>query len=126
MSRDTAQKRAIRAAFEQTGRPLTPQEALDEASRSTPGMGIATVYRNLKRLVEDGWLRMVELPEQGTRYERAELSHHHHFKCNDCDRVFDVPCHVGQVDQHVPAGFQVARHQLILYGRCAPCVSGAV
>ncbi|MCA1937045.1 MAG: transcriptional repressor, partial [Dechloromonas sp.] len=46
--RSTRQRHAILAAFSEIRRPLLPAEILDIAQRMAPGIGIATVYRNLK------------------------------------------------------------------------------
>lgn len=50
---------------------MTPREVLDEARGNVPNMGIATVYRTVKALVEEGWLSPVEMLGQPQRYERA-------------------------------------------------------
>ncbi|MEW6280573.1 MAG: transcriptional repressor, partial [Candidatus Eremiobacterota bacterium] len=50
MERNTRQRDAIRRALADANRPLAPQEVLEEARRYSPGLGIATVYRNLKGL----------------------------------------------------------------------------
>ncbi len=122
MPRRTEQREAIRAALRDAGRPLRPGEVLATAGAKVPGLGIATVYRNLKRMRDEGSLRAVELPGEGTtRYEPAELHHHHHFHCARCDRVYDVDVCPGDFAGLVPAGFAVERHELVLYGRCADC-----
>jgi Fur family ferric uptake transcriptional regulator len=51
MERNTRQRSAIRDAIAQAQRPLLPHEVLEAARTEVPGMGIATVYRNLKALV---------------------------------------------------------------------------
>jgi Fur family ferric uptake transcriptional regulator len=123
MTRKTEQRTAIRKAFGRVDRPLSVQEVLGLAQEHVPGLGIATVYRNLKALVEEGWLAMVDMPGQAARYERAELDHHHHFQCEACDRVFDIPGCAEHVYHHnTPAGFVVNRHEVMLYGLCADCV----
>ena len=120
MVRKTQQRKWIRHIFETTRRPLTPQEVLENAQNYITGLGIATVYRNLKSLHEDGWLQAVELPGQPTRYELAGLGFHHHFFCEDCSRVFDVPGH-SDVGSRVPNGYKVERSQVLLYGQCSEC-----
>lgn len=122
MARNTGQKDAIERVMKVARRPLTPQEVLDRACVEVPGMGIATVYRHLKALTEAEWLAVVELPGEGTRYELAEIDHHHHFKCDGCERVFDIPgC--GHIEDMAPAGFVVARHEVLLFGLCPDCAS---
>lgn len=122
MPKRTEQRQAIAAVLDQAGRPLRPDEVLAAAVSEVPGLGIATVYRNLKRMHQEGVLRSVELPGEGTtRYEPAELHHHHHFHCEGCDRVFDVNICPGDFAGLAPAGFQIERHELVLYGSCADC-----
>ena len=70
MQRNTAQRRAIQAVFWSIERPLSPLEVLAAAQDELPGLGIATVYRSLKDLVEEQWLVVVELPGEAPRYER--------------------------------------------------------
>lgn len=121
MERSTRQRAAIRAVIEAAERPLTPQEVLDGARAEVSGMGIATVYRNLKLLVDDGSVQAVALPGDSPRYESTRLAHHHHFQCRACQRVFDVHGCPGALGQLAPAGFVVESHELTLYGRCADC-----
>lgn len=125
VQRKTSQRDAIVAAFEATERPLSPQEVLEAAQSDVPKLGIATVYRNLKRLVDDDWLVPVELPGEQTRYERAGKHHHHHFHCQHCDRVFEVEGCVETIRQLTPAGFVLESHDLLLMGQCADCAGKA-
>ncbi|MGE0799548.1 MAG: Fur family transcriptional regulator [Lautropia sp.] len=123
MERSTRQKTAIRAAIESARRPLTPQEVLDEARAQVPALSIATVYRNLKVLLADGAIEAVPLPGDSPRYEstHAAETHHHHFQCTRCNRVFDVHGCPGNFDHFAPPGFSVERHELTIYGDCAEC-----
>ena len=125
MERDTAQRRAIRAVFDAQARPLSPQEVLTSAQAEVDGLGIATVYRTIKSLVEERWLAVVDLPGQPPRYELAGLAHHHHFSCRGCKRVYDLPGCGATVEAHVPPGFEIESHEMIVYGRCAQCRGGA-
>ena len=119
--RKTQQRGAIREALDQADRPLSPQEVLDAARLSVPKLGIATVYRNIKALVGDGWLRTVELPGVPSRYEVAGKGHHHHFHCRACDRVYEVDECPGTLQDLAPRGFELESHEIILYGTCETC-----
>jgi Fur family ferric uptake transcriptional regulator len=121
MERHTRQRQAIYEAITAADRPLLPQEILAAAQASVPGLGIATVYRNLKALVDDGALRAVNLPGENPRYELAGHEHHHHFQCTHCQRVFDVHACPGDLSRLAPTGFTVEDHDLTLYGRCSDC-----
>ena len=122
--RTTAQRVAIRRAFERAARPLSPGEVLAAARRSVPALGLATVYRNLKALVRDGWLVEVPLPGAPNRYEVAGKHHHHHFRCRACDRVYEVDACPPDLRPLVPRGFLLEGHDITLFGRCATCARG--
>ncbi len=121
LQRNTRQKSAIRDVFEAMDRPLGPQEVLDHAAVQTKGIGIATVYRNIKALVEEGWLTPVDLPGEPSRYEISGKAHHHHFHCQNCGKVYDLPGCPIQVKPSLPPGFIATAHEVVLYGRCDVC-----
>jgi len=121
MERSTRQRHSIRSAIEAAGRPLLPAEILVQAQRDVPALGLATVYRNIKQLLEAGDILLVELPGQPPRYELAGHKHHHHFHCHDCGRVFDVHACPGDMQKLAPPGFTVDGHELTLYGLCSDC-----
>ena len=121
MERKTRQRMAIREALSESGRPLLPQEVLVAAQGSVPGLSLATVYRNLRSLVDDGELRSVNLPGENPRFELAHGHHHHHFPCRQCQRVFEVEACPGDLSNLTPPGFTLEDHDLTLYGRCADC-----
>jgi len=121
MERATRQRQAIRQALHIAERPLLPLEILDQARAIVPALGLATVYRNLKLLVDSKEIQPVELPGEQTRYELGGHGHHHHFHCRICDRVFDIHACPGNMQSLVPPGFVVDGHQLTLYGMCGEC-----
>ena len=123
--RDTPQQRAIREAVGSAGRPLSVQELYELALQDSPGLGLRTVYRVLRRLLDDGAVVPVSVPGQPDRYEPASVAakHHHHFQCRRCDRVFDVDACPGGLSRMLPAGFWLAGHEISLWGHCADCAS---
>ncbi|MGP8172962.1 MAG: Fur family transcriptional regulator [Terracidiphilus sp.] len=120
--RNTRQKAAIREALIAANRPLSAEEALEEAQHRHPSLGIATVYRNIQTLIEEGWLRPVEVPGDSTRYEVAGKGHHHHFQCNECGRLYELEGCITQVRPKLPRGFRATGHEFFVYGLCAVCV----
>lgn len=121
MERNTRQRTAIEAALIDAARPLSAPEILASAQQSVPGLGIATVYRQLKVLQDQQVIQAVMLPGDNPRYELSGQHHHHHFQCTACQRVFDVHACPGRVEQLAPPGFTVQHHELTLYGLCADC-----
>src|SRR5207245_9823433 len=52
-------------------------------------ISLATVYRNLHSLVDEGKIRTLLLDSQGARFD-PEPTQHDHFVCERCCRVLDL------------------------------------
>ena len=125
--RRTKQKEAIRKAFEQAGRPLSPEEALAASQTHVGAVSLATIYRNISTLVAERWLAPVEVPGEPARYEIFGKGHHHHFHCRHCGRIYDLPgCSLPGDTPELPSGFALSGHELFLYGTCAQCTAPTV
>lgn len=122
MQRDTAQRRAIRRALEEAGRPLGALEVLEASNALAPGLGIATVYRNIKALLKAGDISEVALPGEPPRYEAAGKDHHHHFRCDRCQKVYELggAC-LPDLKAALPKGFKATSHEVLVHGVCASC-----
>lgn len=119
--RNTRQRAAIEKAFDKVQRPLSPAEVSDLSRKNVPNLGMATVYRALNEMIEEGSLRPVDLPGQSRRYEKSGLHHHHHFHCTVCNRVYDLDGCMLKADLELPPGFEVDGHDITLTGRCPDC-----
>jgi len=117
----TQQQEAILRVLEEFGRPVAPQDLLEAASRRSPGLGLATVYRALKRLAAAGEVRKVEVAGLPPHYECLSEGHHHFFVCENCQRMFDLEgCSAG-LKQLMPPGFRMRSHEIVIYGACREC-----
>jgi Fur family ferric uptake transcriptional regulator len=125
MAYTTQQKLMISRVIEASDRPLTPAEICEEARKELPELGIATVYRAIRRFVSDGSVRVVEVPGTSPHYEHSSRRHHHFFLCRQCRRIFNLLGCLRGVDAMAPEGFEVERHEIVLYGQCPGCLSGS-
>jgi Fur family transcriptional regulator, ferric uptake regulator len=121
MTRKTSQRTALESVFDKEDRPLTVEEVLRNGQKFVKSLNQATVYRNLKTMVEKGTLKQISHPVLGVLYERNGKAHHHHFHCRVCDRVFELPgC--GLTDKTItPKNFITEDHDIFLYGVCPSC-----
>jgi Fur family ferric uptake transcriptional regulator len=125
VSRRTPQREIIKATIDDANRPLAPRELLELAQIQVPTLSLATVYRTLNLLLEDGFVIEVHLPGESVRYERAGRGHHHHFHCQQCGRAFDLTaCPGDAISRMAPPGFRVASHDITLFGVCRDCLEG--
>jgi Fur family ferric uptake transcriptional regulator len=119
--RNTQQRREIREVFERNDRPLAADEVLQIAQERIAGLGMATVYRTIKGMIDEGWLIPVELPGQPPRYEVRGKAHHHHFHCLKCQRLFELDGCLEHLGKLIPTTFRVVDHVVLIYGYCVSC-----
>ena len=89
-----------------------------------PRTAFSTIYRVISRLEAEGKVERVDWRERGSRYEWAELPHHHHIVCGICGRSVDVDdADLGFSEARIRAatGFLVNHHSIELEGICPRC-----
>jgi Fe2+ or Zn2+ uptake regulation protein len=124
--RVTNQRLLIAAELARSGRQMTADELYARLQTAHPGIGRATVFRTVERLVEAGVARRLELPGHVYGYVTCQPEHHHHLACTRCGRVEEIgesyvtPLATRMQREH---GFQVDDARLDFYGRCATCVA---
>ena len=123
MQLKTQQRASILKVLDDFGRPATAQELLETASFESPGLGLATVYRTLKHLVEAGEVRKIDVAGVPPHYEMDRHKHHHFFVCEDCHKMFDLNGCSGGFTKLLPPGFTMNSHEVIIYGACKDCKS---
>ena len=113
------QGKAVHALLKEADGPLSANEVWRALHGS--GIGIATIYRTLKRGVEAGELCEATLPGGQTRYEPVGREHHHHFLCSKCERAFDIEGCVPGLEAILPPQFAMTGHEIVLFGSCSDC-----
>ena len=124
MPRRTDQGEILRGTLREASRPLTPAEIHAQASKALPSLGLATTYRHVRKLTEEGLLVGVDYPGQPTRYAWADGQQKIHFGCRACEKLFAVAEDIDfeePAPPELPPGFQVNGGEWILYGICPEC-----
>ena len=123
MPHQTQQRSSILEVLDEIDRPVTPSELLDYSSVKSPGLGLATVYRALKQLVETGKVRKIEISGVPPHYEvLCEKHHHHFFVCEECQTMSVLAGCSGGFKKLLPAGSKMTSHEVVIYGECQDCV----
>ncbi len=99
----------------------TPEQIFDDLRQRDSKLGIATVYRNLKALYEQGLIRKLNVGETADRYD-ADLSNHYHFHCECCGEVSDIYEPELDINFKNNNGTKVKSFEVYGYGICPKCV----
>lgn len=104
-----------------SGRHMSAEDIYKRLIEQGEEIGLATVYRVLTQF-EQAQLVTRHHFEGGTSvFELNQGEHHDHIVCIDCGRVeefMDCGIEARQLDVASKLGFEIAEHNLILYGRC--------
>ena len=121
--RQTPQRALVYQVIESAKGPLTVPEIHAGVKKKLPKTGIATIYRAVNLLLDSSLIQSVTLPSGETRYESAQLGHHHHFQCRSCAKVFDIDHCPASLPSgvEIPGGYVVMDHEITMYGLCPKC-----
>ncbi len=102
----------------------TAQDIYDEVKHTRPNIGLASVYRILHALTEQGMIREIERSEE-SRYD-GQVARHDHAVCTECGALIDLPTDIIVTQEHLQAvaqaaGIALESHEVRLYGKCAAC-----
>jgi Fur family ferric uptake transcriptional regulator len=87
-------------------------------------VGLATVYRALQALVDDGQVDVLRGDDGEASYRRCSPDHHHHLVCRSCGttvEVTDPPVERWAARVAAEHGFADVQHQVEVFGTCAAC-----
>src|SRR2546422_8754354 len=117
--RTTRQLEQVFKALQGDHPPPFAHEIYRRVHKRLPRISLATVYRNLHSLVEEGKIQTFLLDGQGARYD-PETSEHDHFVCERCGRVDDLFLRRARrrIDPISVAkrGYVVTTHNLMVHG----------
>ena len=119
--RCTPQRYAVMAfLLEHTAHP-TAAEIFAAVNRVDPRSSRATIYNNLRDLVQAGLVREVAVEGRAARFD-AKGMRHHHFICDRCGAVEDLEWFDPPAPASRSLGKRVLREcELIFRGLCAKC-----
>lgn len=90
-----------------------------------PGMSLATVYNNLRVLVEEGFVSELKVSNDNTTYFDFLGHEHLNVVCERCGKIvdlmgLDLSVFKRQVEERT--GYKVTKEQFLIYGICPMCL----
>jgi Fur family transcriptional regulator, peroxide stress response regulator len=89
-----------------------------------PTMSLATVYKTLALLKQEGEVLELGFSDLGNRYDGNKPYPHPHVICTDCGAVVDPPpFDLEKITREIirATGFTIMTHRLDFYGLCPAC-----
>ena len=84
----TKYEKAIYDIIQTSHRHLTVSQVFEELKKTYPKVVMATVYNNLNKMCENGFIRKVSVEGMPDRYDRTQR--HDHLVCRHCGKISDI------------------------------------
>jgi Fur family peroxide stress response transcriptional regulator len=89
-----------------------------------PTMSLATVYKTVKLLKQEGEILELEFSDLGNRYDGKKPYPHPHVICTECGKIIDPSqLNLEEITSSMmkETGFKILTHRLDFYGICPDC-----
>jgi Fur family ferric uptake transcriptional regulator len=119
----------IIAAIAHSETHMSAEEVFAEVRQHTQATNLATVYRTLEMLWEEGLACRNDLGEGKIVFATQDHGPHTHLVCRMCNRVIEanpgVLAPIGKILEN-QYGFQADLNHLSIFGECADCSRSAI
>ena len=125
MQRMTKQRQAVLDELTRVPDFRSAQQIFEDLHSQGHRVGLATVYRSLQGLAEDGRIDTLRSSDGESLYRSCTNNHHHHhLVCRECG--FTEEIEQSQIESWVTRvaqahGFTGVEHSLELFGTCSTC-----
>ena len=125
MQRMTKQRQAVLDELTRVTDFRSAQQIFEDLHSHGHRVGLATVYRSLQGLAEDGRVDTLRSSDGESLYRSCTSNHHHHhLVCRECG--FTEEIEQSQIESWVTRvaqahGFTGVEHSLELFGPCSTC-----
>jgi len=123
-TRETKTKKLITHIFQTMQKPVSLREIFHYVQISLPKTSYSTVFRNVNRLAKNGKIIHIDWRERGSRYEWADMPHHHHIVCQICGAFTDLKesdVNFNEKKLSTITGYIIKHHTIELEGICPKC-----
>ena len=121
--RESRQSRLVLAIVERSRNHPTAHQVFAQARRRAPSISLGTVYRNLRRLAEEGRIRENKIGSESGRFEVPHRKHYHIW-CVECGRLEDLTLpYQDALDRKAQrlVRYRLQEHRMEFFGVCPEC-----
>lgn len=125
--RDSRLKRKIIELILNSSKPISIPEIIEKLETQKERFNKSSLYREIKKLLSEEIIIVIDLLDGKKRYELNNDVHHHHALCTKCGNVIcvDIPNNLEVVEKQLleNKGFKVTGHVLEFFGVCKDCMT---
>ena len=117
----TPQRLKIVSMLEKHGH-INIEDLYSEMLKEFPSVSLATIYKNINQMIENGLIQEVKLPAAKSVYELIKEPHLH-MVCDRCHKVEDVVVGTERIIEEAEkvSGYRIEESFITLRGICPDC-----
>ena len=94
-----------------------------EIRKTFPSVSLSTIYKNMNKMIEKGFLSEVKLNNQKNLYE-LHKERHSHVVCTECKSIMDIQVNVSDVLHEAQdiSHYELNESSLTFHGVCPRCL----
>ena len=117
----TPQRLKIVSMIERHGH-INIEELYRQMREEFPSVSLATIYKNINQMVENGLVQEVKLPTQKSVYEIVKEPHLH-MVCDRCHKIEDIVVGTDKIIEEAEkvSGYEILDSFITLRGICPEC-----
>lgn len=127
MQRMTRQRAAVVDLLTGTEDFRSAQQLHDMLRDQGEAIGLATVYRAMQSLADQGEVDVLRADDGETLYRQCVTpTHHHHLVCRHCGATVELDAETVERWSHqmgAEYGYSDVQHTVELFGTCADCAA---
>ena len=101
---------------------LSISKMYELVSKKFPSISLATIYKNVNAMIDNGFLKEVKIIGQDSRYE-LNYGEHSHVVCRECGKVVDIEMESDELlkEASKKSRMSVDSSSMVFYGVCEGC-----
>ncbi len=103
----------------------TVDQIFTDLLQEIPTLSKTTVYNTLRILVEAGFVRVITIEDNETRYD-IEIENHGHFKCESCGTIYNFEIDINSLASKDLTDFKTNDKNVYFKGICPRCLSNII
>lgn len=122
--RITETRKAVLAYMISSHEHPSAEKIYQDLRSSYPNMSLATVYNNLKVLIDEGFVEEIKISNDNTTYFDFMGHDHLNVVCEKCGKIADfedveIPDLKREAEEQT--GYHITKTQVLMYGVCPDC-----
>ncbi len=99
----------------------TVEQIFTDLQKEISTLSKTTVYNTLNIFTEANIVKAVNIESTESRFD-AIPEEHGHFKCRECEKIYDFHVDMDILVENIPSGFQVSEKDVYFKGVCRDCL----